>query len=143
MSFLSRFLLKIFFFLTFLTFKFWFHYLYFHFGTLLKLVSATLFFHQMIPHQKLWKIHFISYKKLFSFSRYSNFCFPSPLFFSESVIALKELRNCILCFISVRSLFFSVRVYKSTFSAYDFGKTNCSSFCVLVLRVSVSLGFNF
>ena len=44
----------------------------------LKLVSAIfikfLFFHQMISLQKSWKILFISFKKLFSFSRYSNFC---------------------------------------------------------------------
>ena len=31
-------------------------------------------FHQMIALQKLWKMFFISSKKLFSFSRYSNFC---------------------------------------------------------------------
>ena len=44
----------------------------------LKLVSAILikflFFHQMIAFQKLWKMLFISSKKLFSFSRYSIFC---------------------------------------------------------------------
>ena len=44
----------------------------------LKLVSAIFYqifvFHQMIAHQKLWKVFFISSKKLFSFSRYSNFC---------------------------------------------------------------------
>ena len=43
----------------------------------LKLVSAIfikiLFFHQMIVLQKLWKMLFISSKKLFSFSRYSIF----------------------------------------------------------------------
>ena len=36
--------------------------------------------HQMIVLQKLWKMFFISSKKLFSFSKYSNFCisaFPS------------------------------------------------------------------
>ena len=50
----------------------------------LKLVSAIfyeiLILHQMIVLQKLWKMFFISSKKLFSFSRYSNFCistFPS------------------------------------------------------------------
>ena len=58
----------------------------------LKLVSAIFYqifiSHQMIALQKLRKILFISPKKLFSFSRYSNFCifiFPSfspcqPLF---------------------------------------------------------------
>ena len=44
----------------------------------LKPVSAIfikcLFFHQMIALQKLWKMLFISSKKLFLFSRYSNFC---------------------------------------------------------------------
>ena len=39
----------------------------------LKLV-LTFFFHQMIALRKLWKILFISSKKLFWFSRYSNFC---------------------------------------------------------------------
>ena len=44
----------------------------------LKLVSTIfvnfLFFHQMIAPQKLWKMRFISSKKLLSFLRYSNFC---------------------------------------------------------------------
>ena len=44
----------------------------------LKLVSAVFYqifiFHQMIALQKLWKMSFISSKKLFSLSRYSNFC---------------------------------------------------------------------
>ena len=44
----------------------------------LRLVSAifikSLFFHQMIALQKLWKMLFISSKKLFLFSRYSFFC---------------------------------------------------------------------
>ena len=46
----------------------------------LKLVSAIFYhifiFHQMIALQELWKMSFISPKKLFSFSRYSNFCIP-------------------------------------------------------------------
>ena len=51
----------------------------------LKLVSATFYqifiFFQMIALQKLWKMFFISSKKLFSFSRYSNFCiFIFPYF---------------------------------------------------------------
>ena len=38
-------------------------------------------FHQMIALQKLWKMLFISSKKLFSFSRYSIFCiFVLPSF---------------------------------------------------------------
>ena len=44
----------------------------------LKLLSAIccqiFIFHQMVVLQKLWKMFFISSKKLFSFSRYSNFC---------------------------------------------------------------------
>ena len=36
--------------------------------------QILIFFHQMIALQKLWKMLFISSKKLFSFSRYSNFC---------------------------------------------------------------------
>ena len=54
------------------------------FSYTLKPVSAIFYqifiFHQMIALQKLWKMFFISSKKLFSFSRYSNFCifvFPS------------------------------------------------------------------
>ena len=49
----------------------------------IKLVSAIFyqnFFHQMIALQKLWKMFFISSKKLFSFSRYSNFYNFSPSF---------------------------------------------------------------
>ena len=46
----------------------------------LKPVSAIfikfLFFHQMIALQKLCKMLFISSKKLFSFSRSSNFSIP-------------------------------------------------------------------
>ena len=44
----------------------------------LKLVSTIFYqvfiFHQMIALQKLWKMFFISSKKLFLFSRYSDFC---------------------------------------------------------------------
>ena len=50
----------------------------------LKLVSAIFYqifiSHQLIALPKLWKMLFISSKKLFLFSRYSNFCisvFPS------------------------------------------------------------------
>ena len=51
---------------------------------ILKLVSAILYqFFIFSPNfftlQKLWKMLFISSKKLFSFSRYSNFC----IFFSS------------------------------------------------------------
>ena len=58
-------------------------------GATLKLVSAFFYqvfiFHQMIALQKLWKMFFLSSKKLFSFSRYSNFCiFVFPSFFSVS-----------------------------------------------------------
>ena len=51
--------------------------------TLLKLVSTIFinFFYQMIALQKLWKMFFISSKKLFSFLRYSIFCiFVLPSF---------------------------------------------------------------
>ena len=56
----------------------------------LKFVSVIfikfLFFHQIIGLQKLWKMFFISSKKLFSFSRYSHFCnfFPSFPHFPDS-----------------------------------------------------------
>ena len=42
----------------------------------LDLKACVRYFHQifMIALQKLWKMLFISSKKLFSFSRYSNFC---------------------------------------------------------------------
>ena len=51
----------------------------------LKLVSSIFYqifiSHQMIALQKLWKMLFISSKKLSSFSRYSNFCISVfPLF---------------------------------------------------------------
>ena len=50
----------------------------------LKLVSdifyQILFFHQMKALQKLWKIFFISSKKLFSYLRYSHFCIFFPFF---------------------------------------------------------------
>ena len=55
-----------------------------------KLVSAIFYqifiFDQMIGLQKLWKMFFISSKKLFLFSRYSNFCnfFPSFPHFPDS-----------------------------------------------------------
>ena len=53
----------------------------------LKLVSAMYYqifiFDQMIALQKLWKMFFISSKKLFLFLRYSNFCiFVYPSFSS-------------------------------------------------------------
>ena len=56
----------------------------------LKLVSAVfikfLFFQQMIALQKLWKVFFISSKKLLLFLRYSNFYnfFPSFPHFPDS-----------------------------------------------------------
>ena len=75
----------------------------------LKLVSAIFcqfsISHQIIALQKLRKMLFISPKKLFSFSRYSNFCisiFPSfppcqPLFRDWSKINLKvyDVINCL------------------------------------------------
>ena len=45
------------------------------------LLSVFYFFHQMIALQKLWKIIFISSKKLFLFLRYSNFSIFVFLFF--------------------------------------------------------------
>ena len=49
-------------------------------------VSHFLFFHQIIFLWKLWKMLFISPKKLFLFSRYSKFCnfFPSYPHFPDS-----------------------------------------------------------
>ena len=38
-------------------------------------------------------------------------------------------------------ILFSAGLYKSAFSAYSFGKTRFSCFCVLVFRVSESLPF--
>ena len=64
-----------------------------------KLVSAIFYqifiFHQIVALQKLWKMFFISSKKLFSFLRYSNFCiFIFLSFFSLSAIALEvDLRK--------------------------------------------------
>ena len=76
---------------------------------LLKLVSAIFYqifiSHQMKALQKLQKMLFILSKKLFSFSRYSNFCisiFPSfspsqPLFRGWLKINLKvyDVINCL------------------------------------------------
>ena len=58
-------------------------------GGCLKLVSAIFYqisiSHQMIALQKLWKMFFIPSKKLFSLSRYSNFCISIfPLFLPVS-----------------------------------------------------------
>ena len=79
------------------------------FAKFLKLVSAIFYWiffsHQMIALQKLWKMFIISSKKLFSFSRYSDFCisiFPSfstcqPFFRGWSKINLKvfDIINCL------------------------------------------------
>ena len=59
------------------------------FDKYLKLVSVIFYqifiFHQIITLQKLWNIFFISSEKLFSFSRYSNFCISAlPSFFPVS-----------------------------------------------------------
>ena len=66
-----------------------------------------LFFQQMIAFQKLWTMVLISSKKLFSFSRYSNFCIfllPSfspcwPLLSAWSKINVKAYGaiNCLNC----------------------------------------------
>ena len=75
----------------------------------LKLVSAYFYqiiiFHRMIGLQKLWKMFFISSKKLFSFSRYSNFCvFVFPSFFPVShcfsgwfkrILQVHDVINCL------------------------------------------------
>ena len=58
---------------------------------LIKLVSPVFYqifiFHQMIAFQKLWKMFFISSKKLFLFSRYLNFCiFVFPSFFPRYLL---------------------------------------------------------
>ena len=61
----------------------------------LKLVSVIFYqifiFHQMIALQKLQKILFISSKKLFSFSRYSNCCISISPSFSPCRPLLKRL----------------------------------------------------
>ena len=49
---------------------------------------SKFYFSPRIALQKLWKMFFNSYKKLFSFSRYSNFCIFVFPFFSLSVITL-------------------------------------------------------
>ena len=58
------------------------------FAKSLKLTSAVFF---LFFHQKLWKILFISSKKLFLFSRYSNVCnlFPSFPHFPDSKGCMK------------------------------------------------------
>ena len=49
-----------------------------------------LFFHQMITLQNLWKMFFISSKKLFSFSRYSIFLYKSFFPFLPTLSRLKR-----------------------------------------------------
>ena len=75
----------------------------------LKLVSAIFYqifiYHQAIALQNIWKMFFISYKKLFSFSRYSSFCiFVFPSFFpvnhcfsgwSKKNLKVYDAINCI------------------------------------------------
>ena len=57
------------------------------------LVSAIFYqifiFHQTVALQKLWKMFFISSKKLFLFSRYLSFCIFIFCSFSLSAIALE------------------------------------------------------
>ena len=54
----------------------------------------SLFFHQMIALQKLWKMFFISSKKLFFLFKFLYFC--RLLFFSLSTIALQVDQKKIL-----------------------------------------------
>ena len=56
-----------------------------------------LFFHRMVAHQKLWKMFFISSKKLFLFSRYSNFCNFSLPFQTFQIQKGKRKRNNLWC----------------------------------------------
>ena len=62
-------------------------------------VQYFLFFHQMIALQKLGKLLFISSKKLFLVSRYSNFCISILPSFStsQSLLNLKvyDVINCL------------------------------------------------
>ena len=71
----------------------------------LKLVCTIFYqifiFDQVIALQKLWKMFFISSKKLYSFSRYSDFCILGfPSFFSMSAIALEVDPTKILKFMT-------------------------------------------
>ena len=64
----------------------------------LKLMSAIFYqifvFHQSIAFQKLWKMFFISSKKLFLFLRYSNFLFSSShLFLPISSLSFSPFRS--------------------------------------------------
>ena len=68
------------------------------FGFPLKLLSAIIYqifiFYQMIALEKLWKMLFMSSKKLFLLSKYSIFlCFHPALFFSLLAIALEDDRR--------------------------------------------------
>ena len=54
------------------------------FPELISLCLLFFIFHQMIALQKLWKMLFISSKKLFSFLKYSNFCISILPSFSSS-----------------------------------------------------------
>ena len=75
----------------------------------LKLVSTTFYqifiFHQMMALQKLWKMLFVSSKKLFSSFGYSSFCiFVLPSFFlcqpclrgwSKKNLKINDVMNCL------------------------------------------------
>ena len=64
---------------------------------MLKAFYQIFIFHQTIALQELWKMFFISSKKLFSFLRYLKF-FRRPLFFTLSAIALEVDSRKILKF---------------------------------------------
>ena len=69
---------------------------------ILELVSAIFyqfffFFHQMKALQKLWKMFFISSKKLFLFLRYSHFCIFSLPFHTFQTLKNKWKCNNLWC----------------------------------------------
>ena len=65
------------------------------------LKASFFFFHEMITLQKQWKMLFISCNKLFSISRYSNFCIAILLsFLSLSAMAFEDDRRWILKFMA-------------------------------------------
>ena len=66
--------------------------------SLLKPVFAIFYqifiFHQMIAHQKLWKMFFISSKKLFLLLRYSNFCMRYSNFCMFTFPSFFQVNHC-------------------------------------------------
>ena len=68
-----------------------------NFKACVRYVLSNFFFHQMIALEKLWKVFFISSKKLFSFLRYSSFSICSLPFHTFQIQKDKCKWNNLWC----------------------------------------------